>query len=184
MKHLLMLALAISTVICASAQEQTFKKFKVDLALGYGIPAGSGAKGGIVIATEPKFAINDNIAVGLRMETALMARATSTSSTGEVMEAEVKGSGSYLATGDYYLNTNSLRPFAGLGVGLFRNASANTASSTDPAVSTKFGFAPRAGFETGHFRAAIEYNVAGKSGTVNNNYLSFKIGFFLGGGRL
>jgi len=50
-------------------------------------------------------------------------------------------------------------------------------------AASKFGFAPRAGFELGHFRTALEYNIAGKTGSINNNYLSIKLGFFIGGGR-
>ena len=96
-----------------------------------------------------------------------------------------KGSGSYLATADYYFNTNRFRPFVGAGVGVYRNASMDINSDSDtPETSTQFGFAPRAGFELGHFRTAIEYNVAGKSGEISNNYLGIKLGFFFGGGRL
>ncbi len=45
-----------------------------------------------------------------------------------------------------------------------------------------FAFAPRVGFEYGHFRTAIEYNAVGKTGAINNNYLGIKLGFFIGGG--
>jgi len=30
---------------------------------------------------------------------------------------------------------------------------------------------------------AVEYNVVGKTGSINNNYLGIKIGAFIGGGR-
>ena len=55
----------------------------------------------------------------------------------------------------------------------------------------------RGGFETGHFRLALEYNLVassklpgfnsnGTSTTVKskNGYISLKIGFLIGGGRL
>lgn len=57
-------------------------------------------------------------------------------------------------------------------------------TSADGDVGTKFGFMPRAEFELGHFRAAVEYNLVGKSNNTNYSYIGFKIGFFFGGGRL
>lgn len=184
MKKLLIAVFSIGIALHSHAQETTFKPFKVDLALGYAIPSGSGAKGGIIIAMEPKYALNDNIAVGLRLEGALMVRA-SIDASGEAVEGEAKYNGSYLLTGDYYFTTTTFRPFAGIGAGLYRIAAASfdEEDAEDIQRTSKFGFAPRVGFEVGHFRTALEYNIAGKSGTINNNYLGIKMGFFIGGGR-
>ena len=45
MKKLLVTALTIGALISAKAQtEQTFKPFKVDIALGYALPSGSALK--------------------------------------------------------------------------------------------------------------------------------------------
>lgn len=183
MKKFFITVLAIASVAFAIAQsDRTFKPFKVDIALGYALPGGQGSKAGALFAIEPKYALNDNLALGLRMELALTAQGTFNN---QYTNADVKVSGSYLATADYYLNTNSFRPFIGAGAGIYTNASANaTAQSTSELQSgSRFGFAPRVGFEAGHFRAAVEYNVAGKTANVNHNYLGFKLGFFLGGGR-
>jgi outer membrane protein W len=181
------LALAFFTsCFFANAQETTFKPFKVDVAFGYAIPSGSGSKGGVLFAVEPKYALNDNITVGLRLEAALTARAA-VDENGEEMVGDVKASSSYLLTGDYYFNTNKFRPFAGLGAGLFKLASVDVTTTDEEMeikTGSKFGFAPRAGFEYGHFRTAIEYNFAGKTGKINNNYIGIKLGFFIGGGRL
>lgn len=186
MKKFLFTAFAVILTLMSEAQtELTFKPFKFDIALGYAIPGGSGSKGGVLLAFEPKYALNDNITLGLRAETAITANVDNMNSN--EASGNVKGSASYLATGDYYFNTNNLRPFIGAGVGVFHNAAANfdaTTTEADVEQKYKFGFMPRIGIETGHFRAAIEYNAAGKSGSMNNNYLGLKIGFFLGGGRL
>lgn len=185
MRKFLLTTLAVGTVIFTNAQtEQTFKPFKVDLAFGYPFPAGKGSKGGALFAIEPKYALNDKVTLGLRMEAALTAQGTVSS---ELINADVKASGSYLATADYYFSENSFRPFFGVGAGIFTNASANANSETQTTSEvksgSKFGFTPRAGFELGHFRTAIEYNFAGKMGNVNHDYLGVKLGFFLGGGR-
>jgi outer membrane protein X len=181
------LALFVSSFV-ASAQSTSFKTFKVDLATGYAMPAGAGSKGGILFAIEPKYAINDNITLGLRLEGAVMARALE-DNNGEKVTGDVKASASYLLTGDYYFNTNKFRPFAGLGTGIYKLAGAKfdsdvEISEEDVQTASKFGFAPRIGFELGHFRTAIEYNLVGKTGSLNNNYLGIKLGFFIGGGRL
>lgn len=165
---------------------QTFKPFKVDFATGYAMPGGSGAKAGVLFAIEPKYALNDNITVGLRFEGAVVARATK-DANGDYFAGEVKAAASYMATGDYYFNTNNFRPFAGVGVGLFSTAGASVDSNGDViegASASKLGGMPRVGFEFGHFRMAVEYNIVGKTGEINNSYLGIKLGFFAGGGRL
>src|SRR5687767_15845445 len=73
----------------ANAQETSFKPFKVDLAFGYAIPSGSGSKGGVLFAVEPKYALNDNITLGLRMEAAVTARAAVTED-GEIGRASCR----------------------------------------------------------------------------------------------
>ena len=182
MKKFLFSALVLGTTLFASAQETTFKPFKVDIALGYAVPGGSGSKGGVVFAVEPKYALNDNLTVGLRMEAAVTARVTM-DAYGQEMTGDAKASASYLLTGDYYFNTNRFRPFVGVGAGVYRLAAVDL-NSSEVQTGTKFGAAPRVGFEFGHFRTAIEYNATGKTGTYNNNYLGIKLGFFIGGGRL
>ena len=51
-----------------------FQKFKVDVSLGYAKPESSETDGGVLFAIEPKYAIIDQIAVGLRMEAAVTAK--------------------------------------------------------------------------------------------------------------
>ena len=183
MRKIFLFALGLSCAAISNAQ--TFKPFKVDIATGYAIPGGEGSKGGVLFAVEPKYAVNDNISVGLRMEAAVTARA-SVDANGDLKEGDVKASASYLLTGDYYFNTNKFRPFAGAGAGLFKVAGAEITSTDTEDVQTgsKFGFAPRVGFEFGHFRMAAEYNVIGKTGEIKNSYMGIKFGFFIGGGRL
>jgi outer membrane protein W len=172
-------------VVVANAQSTAFKPFKVDFATGYAMPGGSGAKAGVLFSVEPKYGVTDNITVGIRFEGAVVARAYK-DVNGDYTAGEVKAAASYLATADYYLNTNKFRPFAGAGVGIFSTAGAGVDGNgnvTEGASASKFGGAPRVGFEFGHFRMAVEYNIVGKTGDINNNYLGIKLGFFAGGGR-
>lgn len=187
--------IAFFLVIVTAANAQEFKPFKVDVSTGYAIPSGNGAKGGVLFVVEPKYAVIPNLSVGFRMEIAVMARGM-VDAQGQTGEVNVKASGSYLATGDYYFTSNTVRPFAGAGAGLFTLASA-TVNDNNGGVSgakSKFGGLVRGGVEISHFRLGVEYNLVGdtdimdatnsKIGTSKNSYIGIKIGATIGGGRI
>ncbi|WP_461093399.1 outer membrane beta-barrel protein [Spirosoma gilvum] len=181
-----------------SASAQTYKPFKVNLSLGYAKPLASGVSGGVLFAIEPKYGINDNIDLGLRMEWAVVARAIV--SNNNTVTGDVGAFGSYLLTGNYLFGEGNTRPFIGLGAGVYSVASAGTVTVIDGqtpknvtlAAETKFGGMIRAGVKTGHFVVAAEYNAVPTTSnkltntTIDskNAYLGIKLGFDIGGGRL
>ena len=184
MKKLFSFVLALLVFQLVNAQDsetgdRIFKKFKVDVSLGYAMPqesGGSGTKAGALFAIEPKYAVMDELSVGLRMEGAVMANIDM---DGEKGNAKVNAS--YLATGDYYFSNNKFRPFGGAGTGIFTYASISSEDENieNIPINSKFGFMVRGGFEYGHLRLGVEYNiVADKAG-----YLGIKIGAVIGGGR-
>jgi opacity protein-like surface antigen len=194
-KNLLLVSLGVILAFTAVAQKD-LKPFKFDLSLGYAIPGGSGSKGGILFAAEPKFAVIPKLAVGLRMEVAVMARGVS-GVEDTYDEVEVKASGSYLATADYYFTENySFRPFVGAGAGIYSLAAATVneyENEYDGSSKTKFGGMVRGGLETRHFRFGLEYNIvpkttyvdyngSGKTITAKNGYVGIKVGICIGGG--
>ncbi|HSC52029.1 MAG TPA: outer membrane beta-barrel protein [Phnomibacter sp.] len=192
MKKLIAVAIGLCTFLMASAQFEAgriFKPFKVDLSIGYALPVGKteGTNFGMLFVVEPKYAVTEQVAVGLRMESAVLLR--SMTEIGEDFEGLGQANGSYLLTGDYYFSENNFRPFLGLGAGYMKVSAGyvNTSESinTDDFVSAgKFGFMLRGGFEARHFRMGLEYNVAGKTDfSPNNNYLGIKMGICIGGGR-
>jgi outer membrane protein X len=204
MKKIAFSILLLSGVVFAKAQiESPFKPFKVDASLGYAMPGGTGAKGGVLFALEPKYEVIPNLSVGLRMEIAVMVRGqienTSSSSTAKV---DAKAAGSYLLTGDYYFTQTKVRPFGGLGLGIYKLAAASatsdgtTTSTASASAGSKFGEMVRAGVELSHFRIGLEYNIVpstkvdmvNSSGvhttaSAKNGYLGIKAGFVIGGGR-
>jgi hypothetical protein len=191
----------LSVVKAPSFNQHRYNPFKVDISMGFALPQGPGASGGVLFAIEPKYSIIDKFAVGLRLEAAIMAHGW-VASDGSSASANVAANASYLATYDYYLPGLIFRPFVGGGTGIYNMASASFSesgqnSSTAAAASSKFGTMVRSGFEVGHFRLAVEYNFIGKTtqtvtdGSGNtiatisarNSYAGFKIGFFFGGGK-
>ena len=189
MKKLLFIVGLFAASTAVQAQSKMYKPVKVDLALGYGF----GNAKGVVFALEPKYNIQDQLAVGLRMEGALLGgMKMETDANGVASDAEINISaiGSYLVTGEYYFSNNSFRPLAGLGTGVYSLGSINASTSDDGIedgsvdIGTKFGIAPRVGFEVGHFRMGLEYNlITGQPKGFNRNYFSTKVGFFFGGGK-
>ncbi|HEY4148033.1 MAG TPA: hypothetical protein VGM41_03855 [Chitinophagaceae bacterium] len=203
MKKGLFLIAGLMSILATQAQigGGDYKPFKVDVAFGAAIPSGSGSKGGVLFAIEPKYAVMPMLSVGLRIEGAVVARGF-VSSDGQYASGSASAAASYLVTGDYYIPTGTpFRPFGGVGVGVYDIASASvdessSSSSASYGASSKVGGLVRAGFEIGHFRLGLEYNLVGKtditsvdglgnSSTVSskNSYMGVKIGFFIGGGK-
>ncbi|MDR1886479.1 MAG: hypothetical protein LBQ70_01055 [Prevotellaceae bacterium] len=171
--------------VALTAQSQEFKPFRVDGGLGYGIPVGDNYDAGLTFYLEPKYAVLDKIAVGLRWEGSLFAGATD-----DETSASASLSSGYLVTGDYYFNNNKFRPFAGIGLGLHRIAGASASinvGAEEVELSTEgktnFGGLIRAGADFAHMRLTLSYNYAGKIGDETHHYLGVTFGFFIGGGR-
>jgi outer membrane protein X len=202
MKKVLLAGFALLSISFAKAQSTIFNPFKVDFALGYAVPQGSGSKGGVALALEPKYAVMDQLAVGLRLEAALTVRGFDQNYDGSSGSGKIAASASYLATADYYFSNGGFRPFVGGGVGIFALAHGEYDDNTgNSAVSTtavtRFGEMLRVGFETGHFRLGVEYNFVPRTSesatddygntydlTSRNSYLGIKLGFFIGGSRM
>lgn len=196
MKKIVLSFLLLASVAIANAQYE-FKPFKVDVSLGYAIPGGEGAKGGVLFVIEPKYAVIPSVSLGLRLETAIMARGR-TDAAGTNTEFDVKAAGSYLVTGDYYFTSSKVRPFAGAGLGLYSLAAASTEDDGASVSSgSKFGQMIRTGVELSHFRVGLEYNIVPKTtmeyinsngekttSSMKNGYVGIKVGFTIGGGRI
>jgi len=198
MKNLLAIVLFCSLFSLSAIAQKDLKPFKVDVSVGYAIPGGEGAKAGVLFAVEPKYAVIPNLSVGLRMEAAVVARFNGYDENGEAIEGSVKGSASYVATGDYYFRNNySFRPFVGGGAGVYTTAGLQVnETSGEVSGGTKFGGLVRSGFEVSHFRFGIEYNIVPKTKftgfdgdgnpttglTSKNSYIGIKVGVCFGGG--
>ena len=160
----------LSLVLTSVVNAQDYKKFKLGLGLGF---AAQGGNGGELVTIESAYRVSDKLAVGLRFEGVF---AVGVEDFGEM--------GSYTINGQYYLSADKFRPFVGAGLGIYTLARS----------ASRFGFYPRAGFDSGHFTLALEYNLipastiesstAPNSGaTVTNSYLGIRIGGFLFGGK-
>lgn len=179
MKKLFFIALSCMSF---TAFAQNFKKFKVDVGIGYAFPTtgnqGGSTNAGAAFTIEPHYRLTDDIAAGLRLEGAALGHHDNSNSS-----TKVSVLASYRLSGEYYLTKSGLRPFLGVGLGFFKSASVDFDSSsaginTTIPAKAEFGFFPGVGIETGHFRLNSEYNIINSAG-----YIAIKLGFFLGGGK-
>ncbi len=187
MKKALLIVIAM-TFVSFSSFSQSYSPFQLYVGFGYAVPSGGG---GVLIDIEPAYRINDQMAVGLRLETALMAKEVND------VSASISAVGSYTVNGKYYLSDSGFRPYVGLGLGIYSlgnfeiDTNGNGSGGID--VGSKFGFYPRIGFDAGHFNMNLDYNIVGKStledglggtaGEVKNTYIGIRVGFFLFGGE-
>jgi hypothetical protein len=99
-KTILILIATIGFMFITNAQ--TYRLFKIDLGIGQ---AAMPNNSGVLISTEPTFAINDNVSIGLKLEQTF---------------GSMKWINSELLTGNHYFANNySFRPFAGGGIGYY-----------------------------------------------------------------
>ncbi|WP_266365096.1 outer membrane beta-barrel protein [Tellurirhabdus rosea] len=198
MKKVLSALFVLCSLSAATAQE--FKPFKVNTSVGYAKPSGPGASGGLLASVEPKYGWNEFIDFGFRIEGALMARALVVD--GQTSESEIKAMGSYLLTTNLLFTDTYVKPYVGIGAGLYRTAGMGISvvedgeeeptGEMDVQASNKFGGMIRAGLKIGHFVLGAEYNLVpatkyslstGEAVKGNNSYLGIKLGFDIGGGK-
>lgn len=183
------------SLLALTAAAQDYKPFKVNTSLGYARPIGAGSAAGFLGSIEPKYGLNDQIDVGLRIEAALMTRALEVGGT--ITDTQLKLAGSYVLTGTFIVPTGTeFRPYAGIGAGLFRTGGLNFSEGEVGAeFARKLGAMARVGFKYGHFNMGVEYNhVPSTRYTINlqngtpaaaksmNSYIGVKLGFDIGGG--
>jgi outer membrane protein X len=193
----------------ARAQAPNYQPVRVDLTL-YGAYAAADANAyGGGIALEPKLNLTDQIAVGLRLDAAGFAtQRVSVGATGSQAVSVSQGARAvtaFLAKADWYLTTSTVRPFLGIGVGIYRIGSGTqSVSGTGSVVQTAgkfqgFGVCPQLGLNLGAFRVAGTYHlIAGGDQVVltqsvgtsaptqtklSKSFFAIEIGGTFGGGR-
>lgn len=163
----------------AFAQSETFRIIEWDfpLAFGYAVPSDGGA--GILIFSECRYNMSDQISIGIRPEFSLMGSGGDFSGVSAV--------GSYSVVGDYYFTSNSIRPFAGTGLGMYKVGDVQSLDEdlgdVEITGGSKLGFSPRVGLELSLFRISAEYNLILGTNGYNPSYLAVKAALTLFGGK-
>ena len=154
---------------------------------------------GISLDVEPKIKVSENAVIGLKFGLILNSQKFEISEDSPFSIDEEKDNAviSFVPTYDYYLNSNHIRPFFGIGIGYYlvsQIALANPSQGiSDGEVNNQIGGLLRTGVELGKIRFELAYNLIPKAdivipnnqviGTVDNSYLGLSIGFTIGGKR-
>lgn len=174
----------------AQAQSQNFQLFRMDSGLVGAYAPGDLSGYGIGGFVEPKFNATDRIAVGARLEGSVLMGMQIAGS--ENVAVGMTSQAATLAKGEYFLSTRKVRPFIGLGAGMYTLASSGGGTSgANVSAGRYFGVAPQLGVNLGGFRLAGTYHMifgdnlvtlsAGNTQKVSRNYASLDIGFQFGG---
>jgi outer membrane protein X len=198
-------AVAAATVIVgaggdAYAQAEHYQPFRFDSGLSGTYVSASG-RGGFGAVVEPKFYVHDNIAVGGRLEGAVMFGGSIDQMTGDT-QMDMGAVGAVMAKGEYLHGLSAIRPFAGLGIGLFDIASQSlaagpTTTGIDQKAGRYFGVAPQVGIDLGRLRLAATYNMilgadievrqtiggVEQTASFSQNYMTFELSIRFGGGK-
>lgn len=176
-------------LISIFARGQEFKKMKFGIGFGSASAQGSG---GIVLFAEPAYRLTNRFALGMKLEGVLLP-APKNLNPGAI--------GSYTLTSQYYLAPDGVRPFVGIGIGIY-NPDQGIGSMCDchkTIETNKVGLNPKLGLEYSHLILQIEYNMVASSkytitsflpgnevpetGYTYNNYFALKLGLLIGGGK-
>ncbi|MBN1251927.1 MAG: hypothetical protein JXR51_16855 [Bacteroidales bacterium] len=162
---------------------QDFTKLKVELGGIYGLPSDGAYTAGIGYYFNPSYYITDKINVGVKAEFAIIGAASE-----DGLSVSISAIGSYLATFNYYFTTSKVRPYIGVGAGLYQLGSASVGTdvaSIDVEFGDKFGVAPKIGLDLSHFTISVSYNyiIGLDSEFASKNYISLGVGVFFGGGK-
>jgi hypothetical protein len=176
----------------AGAEAEHYEQVRVDGGL-IGSSAAVDDRNGAGFVSEIKVNVHDLVAVGARVEIAVHFG-------GHVDDEELPFgmAAAGLVKGEYFVDTGTVRPFAGLGAGVY---SMGSHTITDQGVSTTtgryVGVAPQVGLDLGPVRLAATYHaILGTSveyrqtsGGIEHresfspSYLSLELSFRFGGGR-
>ncbi len=179
-KFSVLLILGIMTYLPLQAQ---VTPFKFELGGIYGLPTDDAFKGGVGFYANPSYFLGDKFNLGIKAEWAILGAADD-AGTGFSISALA----SYLVTSNYYFTVSKVRPYLGVGLGLYSMGSISgdlgDGNTLDIEYGDKFGVAPKFGLDLGHFSLNVAYNVIFgiDPELASKNYLSVGLGVFFGGG--
>ena len=180
MKTILFFFVSFNIITTVFAQQSIYNPFRLDLAIGLAFPTGNTfLDQRFSFSAEPKYNLSDQFTLGLKIEIDPNSDFAGTSDPFTINSVS-----SYLLTGDYFFNkAKNIRPFLGIGAGLFRQTISGNEFPTTKVKSEKPGLETRLGLERKRFRVAVEYNATFFKEEKKMNFVTLKLGTFLWGGR-
>jgi hypothetical protein len=193
-------AITYASLLVLVASSDAFADQEVHVAAGMtGSTVGISDRNGVGMVVEIKGMANDMLAIGGRVEIAMMFGGH-LGSDDLALDFAMIGCG--LLKAEYYLVPGQIRPFVSLGAGAYSVGSQSVGSGPNTAgimsqTSTHLGFAPQIGIDLSRVRLAVTYNAivgarlefvemgngSAETRSASQNYLSLELSFRFGGGR-
>jgi len=168
------------------AQAPSYTNFEWDIiGIGVAIPTGSDELGtGISFGGELRFNLTDNISIGIGSDMSLF-DVKNLENLEDDEDATIGFSSTGFISGDYYPSaTSANRGFVGLALGASDIGDIEIDSGNEEAtvIEGESGMiiAPRVGYELGHVRFLVYYNIGLKEELIN--HLGLKVSLTLWGG--
>ncbi len=182
--YILILIFYVSAVLTVPAQSRIYKPFKVDMGMSTFITTDVATNNGTGFYFHMIYNLTDKFSFGPRMELGYVLQ-DDPNLIAAAFNNGVMSMFSFQGVSDYYLSTERVRFFLGLGFGLYRQTLifqdvSSLYFGTDELSFVSLGLNPRVGFNVGHFKMAANYNMTGE---ILYNYLNFTLGLEIGGGR-
>lgn len=144
----------------ASADYETELPFRVDSGVSGAYAPGISGYGFSGLA-EPKLNITNRLSAGLRAEGAIMLGGNIDGS--DEVSVSTNVAVATLLKGEYFITGGNVRPFVGLGAGMYtfvgQGVSVSGGASVSQQAGRYFGVAPQLGVNFGGFRLAATYNI-------------------------
>lgn len=163
-----------------------YKPFKVDVGINLTFPANTDLTVGGGFFVEPRYGINDHLHVGLHLGSNIIGEGEFLfHNTRAVTKAQAIGNISL--TGDYLFSRDNVRPYIGIGAGMYRRSDyeiVDESSGTtinNQGTHVNFGLAPRMGLVAGKFRMDATFHFTGSGIT---DFISLGLGIQFGGGKM
>ena len=187
MKNLFItLSLMLFNFSTALAQSTSYTAFEWDIfGIGLAIPTGEdNLKEGLAMGGEVRFNATDNISFGLGSEFSFF-DIENLENLEDDKDATIGFSYTSFLSGDYYFSaTSSRRAFAGLAVGFSDIGDIEITGGDENVTEIKgesgMSLSPRIGYELGHARFLLNYNIGLKEEL--SDYISLKVSLTLWGG--
>ena len=182
---------------------QFSKPFKINGSAGYSIQPVSGARGGLLVGIEPRYALHERFELGLRLEGAFPSQPVPPAGYRYREEDRFKSTSvvSTILTVNYWLPSGHrsgmpdhgvvVRPYVGVGLGSYwASASIHETTPLDNGGQSvvgidrsvgRFGGMARAGVKVGHLNVAVEYNLLGSTTQQNPDYSQSAVLGFIDG---
>lgn len=183
----------------AFADSEHYEDVRVDVGVS-GSSVRIAKRNGTGMSVEIKGMANDNLAIGGRVEFAVMFGGVIGNEEEVPLDISMAASG--ILKAEYLLGLGMFRPFVGLGAGGYTISSQTIAAGPDHSgirseTGRYFGVAPQIGFDLGRVRVAATYNAilgaqlelqqtvgnVERTRRLSQSYLSLELSFQFAGGK-